>query len=178
MNIRNTYTVSRLTIIALAVVAFITVALATSSMTAAQDNLTISIPDLAINTGIKQFPLNGVSWTIHPWEQGIGHLQGTGWFNQQGNIALAAHSTMPDFSPGIFSRLHEVSIGSEITIRTGGEERIYRVSATTNVAIDDLTVLYPTNSERLTLITCDAASYNPQHQYYQRRIVVIADRVH
>jgi sortase (surface protein transpeptidase) len=40
---------------------------------------------------------------------------------------------------------------------------------------DDLTVLYPTTDERLTLITCD--SYDFLQDAYLERMVVIADRI-
>ncbi len=141
----------------------------------AQDNLTISIPALNVSSSIREFPLNGISWTIGAWEKGIGHLQGTSWFNENSNIALAGHSIMPDQKPGIFYQLHLLNQGDEITISINGSPKTYRVSNVTTVSIDDLSVLAPTGSERLTLITCDAGSYDPESQYYQRRIIVTAD---
>ncbi len=142
----------------------------------AYEGVTVSIPSLNINSGIARFPLNGISWTIRPWEQGIGHLEGTGWFNEGGNIALAGHSVMPDNSPGIFAQLHLMNLGDEIVVEAGDGQRSYTVTNIVNTPINDLTVLYPTGGERLTLVTCDANSYDRQSNSYLRRIVVIAER--
>lgn len=145
--------------------------------TLASDQVIISIPSLSIEAGIKRFPLNGVSWTIQPWETGIGHMEGTGWFDVGGNIALAAHSSMPDESAGIFAHLGHMNVGDTVNIRVGGEERIYRVVSIGSVGITDLTPLYPTANERITLITCQQGTFDAESQAYLRRVVVIADRI-
>ena len=142
----------------------------------AYDSLSISIPALGVNSHITEFTLNGVSWNINPWEGGIGHLQGTGWFGNGSNIALGGHSWLPDNTPGIFANLHTLQSGEEIVINANGEELRYTVSGIRTVSLNDLSVLYPTNHEQLTLITCDAASFDPDSQYYQRRIIVTAVR--
>lgn len=143
----------------------------------AQDGLSISIPALGVQASIIHFPLNGVSWDIDPWTMAVGHLQGTAWFGEGGNIALGAHSLLPDFTAGTFVALHTLKAGDEIIINTGGGEIIYRVSRVTNVGMNDLTVLYPTDHERITLITCDANSYDPNTQLYYRRHIVTATRI-
>lgn len=142
----------------------------------AHEGVTVSIPALNINSGIARFPLNGISWTIRPWEQGIGHLEGTGWFSDGGNIALAGHSVMPDSTPGIFSQLHLMNVGDEIVVEAGDGQRSYTVTSIGNIPINDLTVLYPTGGERLTLVTCDANSFDSQSQSYLRRVIVVAER--
>jgi LPXTG-site transpeptidase (sortase) family protein len=141
------------------------------------NGVNIRIPTLDIDTGLTQFPLNGVSWDIDPWTYAVGHMQGTAWFDAPGNIALAGHSVMPDHTAGIFVALHTLNNGDEIIITVNGEERVYAVSEIANVGMNDLTVLYPTAEERLTIITCDADSYDPDTQVYYRRHAVIAHRV-
>ncbi|MBZ0297294.1 MAG: sortase [Anaerolineae bacterium] len=145
--------------------------------TLASDQVTISIPSLNVESGIKQFPLNGVSWTIRPWETGIGHLEGTGWFDVGGNIALAAHSSMPDESAGIFASLHHVNVGDTINVHVGSEERVYSVVSVGSASINDLAPLYPTANERITLITCQQGTFDAQSQVYTQRVVVVADRI-
>lgn len=142
----------------------------------AYDSLSIQIPALGVNAGIREFTLNGTSWNINPWETGIGHLQGTGWFDAGGNIALGGHSWMPDLTPGIFANLHTVKAGDEVIIQVSGEERRYTISTVTSVSMYDLSILYPVNGEQLTLITCDAASFDPNSDMYARRVIVTAQR--
>lgn len=142
----------------------------------AYDNLSIQIPALGVNAGIREFTLNGTSWNINPWEGGIGHLQGTGWFDAGGNIALGGHSWMPDLTPGIFANLHTVKVGDEVIIQVDSEERRYTVSNVTSVSMYDLSVLYPVAGEQITLITCDAASFDPNSDMYSRRVIVTAQR--
>jgi LPXTG-site transpeptidase (sortase) family protein len=144
----------------------------------ADGNVAIRIPALGIESIIDEFPLNGTSWTINPWETGVGHLQGTGWFDSSGNIAIGGHSWMPNRTPGIFVNLHTLAAGDEIVVNVNGTDLRYAVSQVSNVSMYDLEVLYPTDVEQLTLITCDAGSFDPEHQLYQRRVIVQAQRIH
>jgi LPXTG-site transpeptidase (sortase) family protein len=143
---------------------------------AAVEGTRLSIPALNVDNVVSEFPLNGVSWNIDPWFGGVGHLQGTGWFDQGGNIAIGGHSWMPDRTAGIFVALHTLQPGDVITVSHAGGERQYTVSSVTSVAITDLSVLYPTGGEQLTLITCDGASYDRNSNLYQRRVIVVAQR--
>ncbi len=145
-------------------------------MASAQSGVSIQIPALGVNTAINEFPLNGTSWTINPWETGLGHLQGTGWFNSAGNIAVGGHSWMPNQTPGIFVNLHTLTAGDAIVVNINGADLHYTVTNMTNVSMFDLSVLYPSNHEQLTLITCDAGSFDPNSQLYQRRVIVQAQR--
>jgi LPXTG-site transpeptidase (sortase) family protein len=145
--------------------------------TAAHDSVTLAIPSLNIESHITEFPLNGIGWEIDPWESAVGHLQGTAWFGEMGNIALSGHSTLPDLTPGVFIALNQVNLGDEVIVSVGGETRQYNVTSITTVLPDDLTVLYPTFAERLTLITCDTTSFDSESQLYLRRTVVVAERV-
>jgi LPXTG-site transpeptidase (sortase) family protein len=142
----------------------------------AYDGVSIQIPALGLNAGVGEFALNGTSWNINPWESGIGHLQGTGWFDAGGNIALGGHSWLPDLTPGIFANLHTVKAGDEVIVQVGGEERHYTVSTVTSVSMYDLSVLSPSSGEQITLITCDAASFDPGSDMYYQRVIVTAQR--
>jgi LPXTG-site transpeptidase (sortase) family protein len=61
-----------------------------------------------------------------------------------------------------------------IYLRQGEDERSYKVVEIENVMFDDLTPLYPTSSDRLTLITCD--DYDFFSDVYRERTVVVAER--
>jgi sortase A len=77
-----------------------------------------------------------------------GHLPDTPLPWQKGNSAIAAHRD------GLFRPLKNVRVGDEIRFRTTREEFVYRVTGTTIVAPDDLSVLAPQGNTSLTLITC------------------------
>lgn len=137
----------------------------------------ISIPVAGITSGITQFPLDGTSWAIDPWEANVGYLQGTAWLGQNGNTVLGGHSEYPNGSAGIFRNLYDVSVGDVIVMMEDGVERQYVVVELRTVHYTDLTVLYPTTHNRLTLITCDVPSFDAVSNVYYERLVVIADQV-
>ncbi len=140
----------------------------------AQDEAHIRIPALEVDSALTEFRLARTTWRISPWATGVGHLEGTGWFGTPGNTVLAAHSVLPGRRPGLFAHLDSLAEGDEIFIDLNGESRRYVVTGVSIVSMYDTAVVAPTPDERLTLITCDAASYDPQHQLYQQRIVVTA----
>lgn len=143
----------------------------------AAERPTITISSIDISLQIKQFYLSGDSWAIDPWEKGIGHLEQTGWFDTGSNIVLAGHSVMPNGNPGVFANLNNVTVGQEIVIFDGSADRYYQVTDIRIVPVDDVSVVMPTDHERLTLITCEVGSYDEASQSYTQRLVVIADRV-
>ena len=158
-------------------IALIVVLLAASvAVTRAAVHSSITIASLNISTGITEFPLADGTWAIDPWETGIGHLQETAWFDG-GNMVLAGHSVMPDGSAGVFYSLNELTIGQEISIVDGDINRLYQVSEIYTVPVEDVSVVMPTNDERLTLITCEVGSFDKASGTYTNRLVVIAQRV-
>lgn len=98
----------------------------------------------------------------------VGHLPDTPLPWQRGNSAFAGHRD------GLFRPLKGVAIGDEITLRTTREAIRYRVTATTVVQPDDVSVLAPRSRDALTLITCYPFSFvGPAPQ----RFIVHAERV-
>lgn len=138
---------------------------------------TLQIPVVNITSGITSFPLDGQSWAIDPWERAVGHLQGTAWLDTPGNIVLGGHSEYPDGRPGIFNRLYGVGIGDEIFLLDNDFRRRYVVVNVLEVNYTDLSVIYPTLHNRLTLITCDIPSYVAEQNLYYERLVIVADEV-
>jgi LPXTG-site transpeptidase (sortase) family protein len=138
------------------------------------DGISLSIPTVNIYAPITTFYLDGVSWAIDPWEHNIGHLQGTAWVDVPGNIALGGHSEYPDGTAGIFNGLYGVNVGDPVYLNVSGTQRRYAVINKYTVQYDDLSVVYPTTSEQLTLITCDIPSYDAASNFYSERLVVVA----
>lgn len=142
--------------------------------------VTISIPSIGVSApivsiGIRSFPNGDVTWDTTELTSQVGFLQGTAWFGQGGNIVLGGHSELAERAPSVFYDLDQVNVGDEIVIVTNGEEIRYRVTDVFNVSNRDLSILYPSNTERLTIMTCDTASLSGGT--YNRRDVVVAERI-
>jgi LPXTG-site transpeptidase (sortase) family protein len=137
----------------------------------------LAINAIGISKRVVEFPLTPDSWAIRPWEKNVGHLAGTGWFGQPGNIVLAGHSKMPNGAPGTFYYLNQLGVGSDIALFDGSVNRHYSVVDVRSVSEYDISVTLPTADDRLTLITCDIGSYDAASQSYAKRLVVIAQRV-
>jgi LPXTG-site transpeptidase (sortase) family protein len=81
-------------------------------------------------------------------KRAVGHLPDTPMPWEDGNSALAGHRD------GLFRPLKDVKVGDEIRFRTAREEFRYRVTKTSIVEPDDVSVLTPESTPSLTLITC------------------------
>ncbi|MEQ8676801.1 MAG: sortase [Aggregatilineales bacterium] len=155
----------------------------TASPVSAYDatGVTISIPSIGVSApivsiGIRAFPNGDVTWDTTELTTQVGFLQGTAWFGQGGNIVLGGHSELAERAPSVFYDLDQVVVGDEIVINSDGQDIRYRVTSVSNVSYRDLSILYPSTSERLTIMTCDTASLSGGN--YSRRDVVVAERIH
>jgi sortase A len=81
-------------------------------------------------------------------QRAVGHLPDTPMPWEDGNSAMAGHRD------GLFRPLKDLKIGDEIRFRTPRNEFRYRVTKTTIVKPDDVSVLQPRSGATLTLITC------------------------
>jgi LPXTG-site transpeptidase (sortase) family protein len=81
-------------------------------------------------------------------QRAVGHLPDTPMPWEHGNSAMAAHRD------GLFRPLKDVRIGDEIRFRTTRDEFRYRVTKTSIVLPDDVSVLAAQSDTSLTLITC------------------------
>ena len=96
-----------------------------------------------------------------------GHLPDTPLPWQPGNSAVAAHRDT------LFRPLKDIAVGDEIRWRTQRGELRYRVTRTTIVNPDDVSVLDPGPRDRLTLVTCYPFYYVG---HAPRRFIVQAER--
>lgn len=141
----------------------------------------LSIPSISVNApivtlGIRAFPNGSVTWDTTDITSEVGFLDGLSWFGQNGNTAIGGHSELADRVPAVFYQLDQVVVGDDIFVNVDDNELHYRVTRTFNVSQSDLSILYPTNSEQLTLFTCDTTSLTGGT--YTRRDVVVAERVY
>lgn len=133
---------------------------------------TLSMPTAGVVTRVVDVYLNGTSWDVSQLGDNAGHLEGTAPLNKTGNLVLVGHVEMADGSAGIFARLNQMTPGDPIILNSGKSEKHYTVAEVRKVAPDDLTVLYPTKDDQITLITC--SDYNILQNTYQDRVVVVA----
>ncbi len=134
------------------------------------------VPESNITAPIIDVFLDGESWDVSQLGDNVGHLQGTSWFDQgKGNIVLSGHVERRNGMPGIFYNLKNLQIGDPISVIYQNQKRDYVVSERRTVDPTDLQPLYPTDDERLTLITCD--EYDIFQGTYQQRVIVVATRI-
>jgi sortase A len=79
---------------------------------------------------------------------GPGHIRGTSFPGESGNIGIAAHRDT------FFRPLRYVRKDDTIEVTTQTREYSYKVVSTAVVSPDEVRVLYPQGRETLTLVTC------------------------
>ncbi len=107
----------------------------------------IQIPRVGLTAVVAQGDSDAVL------RRAVGHLDGTAWPGQSGNVVLAGHRDT------FFSPLKRVQVGDVITLRTRGGDFTYLVESTSVVPPGDVQVLQPTGRPTLTLITCFPFAY-------------------
>jgi sortase A len=136
-----------------------------SSLTqiSAQDSLTrVFVPKI----GLDVLMVEGT--TRDALLKGPGHLENTPLPGEAGNAVIAAHRDT------FFRKLNSLRLGDDILVRRAAQEYRYVVSRKTVVKPNDISVLAPTQTSRLTLITCYPINFiGPAPE----RLVVTADRV-
>ena len=103
------------------------------------------------------------------WEQlkkGAGHHIGSANPGERGNCFISGHN---DIYGEIFRDLEYVKIGDEVLVYAGEQSYRYIVRATRIVEPDDVSIMYPTSTPILTLMTCYPYMVDTQ------RLVVIAE---
>lgn len=98
----------------------------------------------------------------------IGHLPDTPLPWQPGNSAIAGHRD------GHFRPLKDIRVGDRIRLATRQGDLDYVLRETRIVAPDDLSVLRPTGTRTLTLITCYPFSFIGKAP---KRFIIVADAV-
>jgi LPXTG-site transpeptidase (sortase) family protein len=139
----------------------------------------INVEAQVVPVELKSFPDGVVTWDVSQIDWEVGYFEGTGWFGQGSNTVLGGHSELEARTPGVFQHLDQLDIGDTVSVTTRRGQWLFMVEDVTTVAIDDLSPLYPSEEEQLTLITCDPQSYVEVDGdvLYDRRVVVTASLV-
>ncbi len=137
------------------------------------------IPSAGILSPIQRVYIDGTigSWNVSRLGNNIGHLEGTSWLPDDGNVVLSGHVELAGGDRGIFANLHELNIGERVVIQHEGMDYHYDIVSVGITEPTDLTPLYPTNDgiNRLTLITC--GDYDFLSNSYLERVIVVAEQV-
>ncbi len=139
------------------------------------ENAALVIPNAGIVAPIVQVYLGESSWDVSQLGNNIGHLEGTRWISETGNVVLSGHVELADGRQGIFANLNELEVGDRIIITQEGRDYHYDISSISNHDPTDLTPIYPSTNNLLTLITC--GTYDFVSDSYLERVVVIAEQV-
>lgn len=96
--------------------------------------------------GVEVPVLEGTDdWTLN---RAVGHITDTSAPGTDGNSGIAGHRD------GFFRGLKDVREGDEITLETKHGREVYRIERTWIVDPSDVSVLDPTPSRSITLVTC------------------------
>lgn len=142
----------------------------------------ISIPAIDVQAPIvaihaRRFD-SGTTWDTTQLDMNVGLLYGLGTFGEVGNVVLGGHSERERGVADVFYDLDEVSVGDEIKVVDHNKTYYYMVTELKTVDVRDMSILHTTNSERLTIMTCDTDSFNTTNGEYAERVVVIAERIY
>ena len=126
---------------------------------------TIECEKIGLNAPIKETTELDVLATA------VGHFEDTAIFN--GNVCLAGHNsgTNKDGEDiGFFKRLNELEEGDQVIYHHAFGEYIYKVTEIKEIEETDFSVLEPSTTDKLTLITCVKGQK-------KLRLCVICDRI-
>lgn len=81
-------------------------------------------------------------------DRGAGRIDGTAQLDEPGNVGIAAHRD------GFFRGLKDLKVGEEIMLETLAADRRYRVTRLLITSPTDVSVIAPTATPAITLVTC------------------------
>jgi LPXTG-site transpeptidase (sortase) family protein len=139
-----------------------------------QPTARLVLPNAGVVAPIIDVYIRNGEWDVGNIGANVGHLFGTAPLGTTGNHGLAGHSELRDGSRGIFAWIQALNYGDPIHIEANGAAYEYQVTGLRRVEPGDLSVLRSSETDRLTLITCD--QYDFLRDLYLQRIVVFADR--
>ena len=126
---------------------------------------TIECQKIELNAPIKEtIELDALSTAV-------GHFEDTPIYN--GNVCLAGHNSGTNKNGediGFFKRLNELEEGDQVIYHHAFGEYIYKVSEIKEIEETDFSVLEPSTTDKLTLITCVKGQK-------KLRLCVICDRI-
>lgn len=140
------------------------------------DDTEIQIPKINVDAPVQYEP-SSAEWKIQiALRDGPDHYGATALPGQAGNAVIIGHSSEVPWAPGkykfVFTMLDKLSVGDRIYVNYKGTRYIYRVSGSKVIQPTDMSVLAPTKTPQLTLITCTPVGTS------KNRLVVTAQQIY
>ena len=137
----------------------------------------LRFPRLGINAEVvpsKYVQLKGGgTWLVPAFK--VGHAEYTGGAGQKGNAILLGHVTSRGLG-NVFEKLERARVDDVVQITGASGDFAYRVVEVRRVPRTDVSVVEPTSTAAITLITC-TGRWLPQLQDYAERVVVRGELV-
>jgi LPXTG-site transpeptidase (sortase) family protein len=138
-----------------------------------KDSTEIQIPSINVDAPVQYEP-STIEWKIQlALRNGPDHYGATAMPGQAGNTVIIGHSSGQPWAPGnykfVFTMLDKMKVGDKIFLDYKGTRYIYRVGGTKVIQPTDMSVLAPTKTPQLTLITC-----TPVGTSKNRRVITAA----
>jgi LPXTG-site transpeptidase (sortase) family protein len=137
----------------------------------------LEIPSIGLVSAVVPAPLiqieGGRTWQVPAFK--VGHAQYSAGAGQVGNAVLLGHVASLH-AGSVFRDLHRARRGDLVRVFSGTQRFDYRVVQTRIVLPDDLSVLRPTGTASVILITC-AGEWIPRLDDFSQRLIVRADLV-
>ncbi|HUD11392.1 MAG TPA: class D sortase [Candidatus Saccharimonadia bacterium] len=137
---------------------------------------TISIPKINVDAPVNYLASIQESDIETSLQTGVVHYGDTALPGQAGNVAIFGHSSNDWWEPGnykfVFVLLDKLAPGDNITIDYQSKRYVYQVTNSQVVNPTDISVLDPTSTPTLSLITCTPPGTS------LRRLVVTAKQIY
>ncbi len=130
------------------------------------------IPALDLDIPVTISPITNQTWQVdHLGQDLVGHLEGTASPGDPSNVVLAGHVTVAHNVYGPFAGLGQLESGDPIILYTGDQSFTYIVDYRNLVDRTDIQVAFPTDTARVTLITC--SNWSDELGAYEQRLIVV-----
>jgi len=130
------------------------------------------IQALGLDVPVVLSPIVSRTWQVNQLGKDfVGHLEGTASPGDPSNVVLAGHVTLEHNVYGPFAALGSLQPGDEIVVYVSKQPYTYIVDNLRMVNRTDVQVAYPTQTARITLITC--VDWSNELKSYQKRLIVV-----
>ena len=133
----------------------------------------ISIPDIDLKAPVTAVVFNGQTWDISQYHHTVAWLAETSLPGQGRNTVLSGHVTAAISLTPVFARLKELRPGSVVQLETSRAVYTYIVREQRLVVPTDLSILEPSISPQVTLITC--TGWDESLKTFTLRRIIVAD---
>ena len=143
-----------------------------TSQAAAKPKERIQIPSIGLDLQVVVARFSRGTWNFNRILRQAAYLDKRPQPGQGSNAVIAAHFELAQRRPGPFNKLGAVKPNDEVIVTHKGIQYRYVVQSVYQVDPSDLSPIYQTDGEVLTLITCD--DFNDKTRTYDKRLIVRA----